>query len=494
MIKDYQAPGVNVRTEKINSETASAETQFDVVFIGQGISTRNKQVEKAGLKADVEDFPLVKIPFDITTDMNMDNFNKTGFKVGQITVTKSSVADGAPSEVTMEAGKDFEIVQNVTYSSGTGTTSITIKILTEQVTKSDVIYEVNFTMSMPDVEFDIKHMGAEDRLYNDSLFGPVVLEEGDNEFYNDIAIAAEIAYRMGLPRYAYLEVPRDYGSEATVADWKNTIKKIYYNRDAYRLVPLTNNQEIHQFIANSITDMSNPMDQRETTGFVTMDTDEIDDIYSLDELIDKVGGYSVQLNNNRVMNVFGAKEIHMTMNGTSYAISDYFLSVAVACYDRMAGMVMPISSGEITVFDKFVGPRFRPAEWNKLAKYGVCILTQDGPQDPVVIRHQLTTSQSDREDDQEFSVVKNYDAVVKKIRDRFRPFAGRYNSDTGYLEILDATMTTTISEIYELKLARSLTVTTGWQQGGTNKQTRLGTILKMEPVYPANVLEIKLLI
>ena len=490
---DYKAPGVDVKIEQRNVERRSAETQFYPVYVGTGITSRTRSIKKTNLRADTSAFPKVTLRFDLIGNVNVDLFEKTKFTMGQVTVTLAAATEGN-SFVTLEKDQGYTVDTNLQISGTDGTVAVVLNITNTDISANDVLYEINVTASNVDRDFDIQTIGVEDRFFSKDLFGPTILKENDAEFFNDIGIAAEIAFRMEVPRFMYLEVPRDYGENPTVADFKAAIEKIYFESDAYRIIPLTNDPEIIAALNTFIKGISNPLDRRETVGFVTFDASELNNMNEINELVQKVGGLSETLNNKRMVNVFGGRSADLRINNQVYVLPDYFISAAVATLDAVVGRVQPLSLQEINVFERIDGPRFRPREWDALAKKGVCIVYQDGPNKPAVIRHQLTTAQSALAEDQEYSVVKNFDVVTKKIRDRFKPYAGRNNIDAGYTERLDGTMATVIQEILEEGLARNLTVLTPWTQREGSDGRNLVNRLKLDPVFPANQLDVYLIV
>ena len=303
-----------------------------------------------------------------------------------------------------------------------------------------------------------------------------------------------MAFRMEVPRFYYLEVPRDYGTPAGIDDFKKALDKIYFYNDAYRIIPLSSDPEVVSAVNQLVSGVSNPLDRRETVGFVSYDTSKVINMDDIAELTDKVGGYSQSLNNKRICNVFGGESAEMIINGERYVLPDYYIAAAAASLDAVVGRVEPLSLREIDVFEKINGPKFRPKQWDQLAAKGVFIICQDNDNSPAIVRHQLTTAKSESATDQEYSIVKNFDVVTKKFRDRFSIYAGRYNVEAGYTERLEGTLATVRQEILDEKLAREITVITAWSQREGADGRNLVTRLKMTPVYPANDLDIYLII
>jgi hypothetical protein len=487
-------PEVNVTFERSSVETRSQETEFHTVFLGTGVTSRNRNIVKSNLRADTSLFPSVELTFDLAGDINTDLFSKTKFTIGQIEVTYANAAEGSPATVALNAPTDFTVSEQVTFSDTDSLASVVLNVTKAGVSAADVIYKLNITASNVDSDFDLRLVGSEDRFFSNDLFGPVVLKENGVEFFNDIMIAADIAFRMSVPRFYYLEVPRDYGETPTLADYQAAIEKIYFEGNAYRVVVLTSEVEVIQSLNQFILGVSNPVDRRETVGFVTYDTSQITSINDIAELETKVGGFSESINNKRICNVFAGESAEYRINNQVYVLPEYFFAVAVASLDAVVGKVDPLSTREITVFERINGPRFRPRDWNKLAKKGVFIIKKDNDTSPAEIRHQLTTAQSDLASDQEYSVIKNWDVVTKKIRDRLKPYAGRNNIDAGYTERLEGTLTTVREEILEEKLAKSLTVITPWALKEDNDNRNLATRLRMDPVYPANELDVFIIV
>jgi hypothetical protein len=69
---------------------------------------------------------------------------------------------------------------------------------------------------------------------------------------------------------------------------------------------------------------------------------------------------------------------------------------------------------------------FTEAQLNNIANGGVLIFAQEGPDQPLLIRHQLTTDRSSIKF-QEYSVTKNVDFIAKITRNQYASAIGRYN-------------------------------------------------------------------
>lgn len=494
---DYKAPGVNVIIERNQDTTTRSETDFLPVFIGNGVTSRNRVISLTEVRTDVTDYPLVKIEWDVMNNFNIQTYRETDFTISEVQSVKAGITS------TLVEGEDYEVVSAASLMSVQGKVRSTIRILdTATYTKTDIVYNAKISLENTNEDYDLRVVTSDDRYYSKDIFGPIMLEEDGVTFHNDIAIAAEIAFRLNVPRFFYLEVPRQYGAKATKDDMIQIIDKIYYKSDAYRIVPLSSDADVLSALNAFTTSLSNPIDRREVVGFLGYDTENINDMSDLDEIIEKVGGFSVSLNNERVCNIFGGSSVEMIISSTRYVLPMYFVNAAIAAYDTTQGMAVPLSSREISgVFDRLNGPRFRPRQWDQLARMGVFIVMQNEPGSPIVIRHQLTTKQSDSADLQEYSMVKNFDAVTKRLRDRLAPYSGSMNITEGYRERIDATFTSAVEEIKELGWARDILTLSPWQlrtvgtgDNAQENQRNLVSRHQLVPVYPANNLDVYLII
>lgn len=79
-----------------------------------------------------------------------------------------------------------------------------------------------------------------------------------------------------------------------------------------------------------------------------------------------------------------------------------------------------------------------------IADGGNFILAQDGPNQPLYVRHQLTTDRSAIKF-QELSVTKNVDFIAKFLRTTFAPFIGVYNIVDTTIDTLQTTATASIT-------------------------------------------------
>jgi hypothetical protein len=488
--RDYEAPGVSVIVERQEGVETTQLTKFYPVFVGTGMTSLLRDLSFLALEGDTTAFPVVKFTFNVTGMVDSQLFSLSDFTLK--TLTSGSTA--------LVLTTDYTIASAPTIRED-GQVELSVNILKAGITESDLAYDLVIKVTNTTDDFDLRLLESSDVYYAKDIVGPPSLTENGVTFKNDIAIAAEIAFRMNVPAFYYLEVPRAYGGKAVSADIIASLEKIYYKNNAYRVVALSDDTAVAAAVKSLVTSISNPVDQRETIGFVTYPNASIANINDIEELVTEVGGFSTIMDSPRIINVFGCSSVDLVVNNVTLNLPSCFLTAAVASLDSSVGIASPISLREINIFSRMYAPRFRPLVWNKLADKRVLIVYQKDIGSPLIIRHQLTTSQSELARDQELSLVKNVDAVSILLRERLRPYSGKYNIIEGYIEKIDGALTSAISEAIDLGLARGITVLSPWQtrkvpdQNGTQVDNRkLVTRLKMDPAYPANNLDIYLLV
>lgn len=499
---EYRDPGVTVTLERLATPQASGRTQFLPVFIGTGSTSRNRVESLTRIKGNYSGYPVVSFDYDIVG--NVDMFKETDFSLTDFRLHKEIEAGEPVTPLVL--GTDYEIVEVVALRESSSTYRSTIRILDEdKVTPADLYYDFKLNLENTNEDF-VPRLLTRDQQYQTDLFlGPKMLEENGVKFRNDIAIAAEIAFRLNVQEFYYLEVPRDFGTQPTKSDFQKVIEELYFVEDIYRAVPLTYDLDIIRLVASFATSVANPNDKRQMIAFTATDPALVTDKNDILSWIEAAGLQSESFNNARTFNVAGVNEIELTLDGVRHNLPLYFLAAAVAAFDTVSGMNKPISTEVLDVFTSVKSPRFRPKVWGRLARYGVFVCYKDMTpgSNGIVIHHQLSTAQSDSEKDQELSVIKNVDAATVRMRDWFKPYAGRVNIDDELLVKMNATMAQAIEDITKKeKFMTTLTVVTPWQKrtvqnttnGVTESKTSLVTRLTGEPASPANNLDIILAI
>jgi hypothetical protein len=515
---------------------SSIETATNTLTVTRG-QANTQALASISANTTITALPTVGIPTPTTGISDTENVIvvQNGVSprvaVGQILKFFKIGSNAAPEQVLVTAinGNNITVVRGVL-----GTTKISLSPTDfaqfflespsdDYATSSKTSFSLEISLDNTVDDFEPRLVILNDRFNVTDIFGPYELKEPttsdpNNVVRNDLAIAAEIAFRSNVPGFYYLEVPRNYGQSAPAANFNDDlIEKIFYKRNIYRVVPLVSDDGVNGIgsrIKNFVEVASDPTqnDRREMVAFMSRDLSsvspaQLNDINFLsDDTNDSVAKLSIDLNSSRVCNVFGAKTVDITIGTTTYTLPEYFLNVAVASLDSEVGMSNSISQRTISagtpasIFRNAVTPRFRANKWNQLAEHGVMIVQRDDVVDPLTIRHQLTTEQTDNVLEQEYSIVKSLDAIAKGLRDRMSGYAGRTVIDSTLIEKLNGSLDLAIADMVLLGYCREINVLSSWTTapyaGYDESDNRRSLIVKLQviPAYPANNLEIFLII
>lgn len=500
---EYRPPGTHVSIEFEDANHDTTVTEFHTLIIGSGVTVRDRIVERKSIKANTKDFPYVNLNWEVEGEFNFQHFNETSFDLQKVYVHKLTQNGFEPVE--LEKGVDYEVVYNALARTFEGAITTTIKILETStiVEEEDIIYDMEIRLQIDDEDLQYKLIHSGDKMYLRDVFGEPEIKEGGEEFFNDIAMASEIAFKTGVQKFFYLEVPRNYGEKPKAKDFKKALEEVYYERNAYRIVPLTDDPEVINAVVKFVDAISNPVDKRECVSFVSYENNKINDHSDLFELIEKVGTMSTNIKSKRINNVYFGDSVELSVGMKRYILPPYFMNAAIAFLDAKVGMADPISTRIIDVFDKINGPRFRPRDWNRLAELGVFIVYRERKNAPAKIRHQLTTMRgsTSRPELVEYSSVKNLDATVQLVRDRLDPYAGKENIVDGFFEKVDSAFTTAIEDAKDSKYIKGVEQLTPWEirkvDNGLHSReikTNIFGKYRLFPVYPGNNIDVLFLI
>lgn len=146
-----------------------------------------------------------------------------------------------------------------------------------------------------------------------------------------------------------------------------------------------------------------------------------------DEIADNISGYSSAFANRRVVHVW-PDTVQAPQGNTVVDLPGYFAGGAIAALTEglpsQQGFTNLLLAGFIGI--KHSNGYFREEQLNVIADGGTLILIQEGPSQPLLVRHQLTTNRTSIKF-QEYSVTKNVDFIAKFLRNTFAGPIGKYN-------------------------------------------------------------------
>lgn len=163
------------------------------------------------------------------------------------------------------------------------------------------------------------------------------------------------------------------------------------------------------------------------------------------EQAENIAGYSESFASRRVVHVW-PDVVKAPIGQSVEDLPGYFLGAAVA--GLTAGLPPQQGLTNLTV-SGFIGfdhstKYFSELNLDAIADGGTMIYIQEGPEQPLLCRHQMTTDRSTIKF-QEYSVTKNVDFIAKFLRDAFRGPIGRYNIVDTTLDLLKTTAQASIN-------------------------------------------------
>jgi len=171
----------------------------------------------------------------------------------------------------------------------------------------------------------------------------------------------------------------------------------------------------------------------------TGDTYFIDRDLSKSEQAENVKGYAEALGSRRVVHTW-PDVLKAPVGQVLENVNGYYAGAVVAALTT--GLPTQQGFTELSV-SGFLGldhstKYFSADQLDVIADGGNFIFAQDGPGQPLYVRHQLTTDRSAIKF-QEYSVTKNVDFIAKFLRQTFAPYIGQYNIVDTTFDALSAT-------------------------------------------------------
>lgn len=174
----------------------------------------------------------------------------------------------------------------------------------------------------------------------------------------------------------------------------------------------------------------------------------VDRDLSKTEQANSVAGHSQSLGSRRVVHIW-PDVLQAPVGPTLYDLPGYYGACAIGAL--VTGLPPQQGFTNLSI-SGFLGLNhssgyFTDEQLDLIADGGTMILAQDGPQQALYVRHQLTTDRSAIKF-QELSVTKNVDFIAKFLRNNFSSFPGEYNIvDT----TLDELKTSAVAQIAFLR-------------------------------------------
>jgi hypothetical protein len=190
------------------------------------------------------------------------------------------------------------------------------------------------------------------------------------------------------------------------------------------------------------------------TSLVTAVNYQVDRDLSKVEQSEAVKGYSRSFASRRVVHVW-PDVLEAPLGQNIVALPGYYGTCVIAALTTG----LPTQQGFTNLsVSGFLGldhssRYFTEEELDNIADGGTMILAQEGPQQPLYVRHQLTTDRSSVKF-QEYSVTKNVDFIAKFLRDTYAGYIGQYNIVDTTLDALRTTATAAVKFLKDRRVPK----------------------------------------
>lgn len=181
---------------------------------------------------------------------------------------------------------------------------------------------------------------------------------------------------------------------------------------------------------------------------------QIDRDLTKHEQADAVKGYSESFASRRCVHIW-PDILEAPVGATIYKLPGYFGVCTINALTTGLPTQQGLTNLAVSGFLGFEHSTryFTEEQLDEIADGGTMILAQDGPQQPLYVRHQLTTDRSSIKF-QEYSVTKNVDFIAKFWRTTYARFIGQYNIIDTTIDALNLTASAGLKFLKDQRVPR----------------------------------------
>jgi len=238
--------------------------------------------------------------------------------------------------------------------------------------------------------------------------------DDDDVAINTLSLAAQIAFEHGSNVVLLKQCAKINTDDETIDDFNVNVSNVktaidtLKEKDLTVIVPLfedssveSNNSIIRQYLKTHCEQMSTVTQRKYRTGIVHCTRTAIDDVRAI----------SLGLNTRKIVMTYPS-QCSYTLDSGTVSVPGYFISAAVAglATSQSLDPAEPLTQKVITGFTEIVDNKLR-SEKNYIASAGVCII--EFINFSYRIRHCLTTSQTGKVEDQEYTCVETLDFIAE---------------------------------------------------------------------------------
>lgn len=323
------------------------------------------------------------------------------------------------------------------------------------------------------------------------IYGPDIQEAETGTPISKISAAAQLALANGAPGVYILQVD-SATSEPTGAEYAAALEKAAVVPAIWRVIPVDVSTTINTAVMNHINATSTWEERMERTALLsTYYTVPPTAFSGTGGVLDLVGSNAKGINNKRAAVCYPDSATIVCSDGVERTVDGQMLMAAFAGAEQAYPMSQGRTRMQFTGFKTLGGIKMTRAQMNQLAQTGVMIFTQADMNQPIVVRHQITTDFLTLQT-REMSLVAIQDYSSKFFRNILEPYIGRYTVNPELLNMLTAALKSGITQLQRDTIILSGEIKSLYQDE-ENPDTIIVN-LSVLPPYPFNYIDITLYI
>lgn len=210
------------------------------------------------------------------------------------------------------------------------------------------------------------------------------------------------------------------------------------------------------------------------------------------QLAEMYANISAGFGNRRITHVF-APYVGISEDNEEHQVPGYYMACAYAGatqrHKASQGFTNMSFAGITSV--RMTNDYFTKSQLNKIASGGTAIFVQENEGAPVTCRHQLTTNM-DTIETREYSITRIMDYIAKCARVTKRPYIGKYNINTAFLEMMGKLGEAILSRMVTDEIIISGNVTKVIQD--PDQKDKIIECYQVQVPYPCNYIDITLVL
>jgi hypothetical protein len=462
----YREPGVYLEVQNNPRGAILAGVQMIPLVIGSGAKKLKKTVAITRATSGQVD----TLPVSVILSISHIGSSKAG--ASQWLASDPVAVPAVVNDYVFAAGSN-----TITWETGKGPSVGTTYYVT-------FVYTVEASQYKPTLCF-----GVQDVLDN---YGPDIQENESGTPLSPVSLGAQIMLLQGAQSVYVIQV-ESAGAVPTAAEYETALDSYAkFLPNIWRIVPMDVTFDIQSVVTNHINFMSTVDERMERCAiysrpYTSTDTAPTD----VAGVKTKIGGFAAGIANQRITVIYPDVASKTLSDGSLRDLPGPYLACAITGAKSALPRQRSMTKMPFTGFSELKGVQMVRSEKNALASDGVMILEQTAVNNPITVRHQLTTDMSTTQM-RENSILEIQDYCARQYRASCDPYIGKYNISPELINMIRGTLDSTSSDLIKNGVIQKARVD-NVQQDANNPDTVIVS-LSVLPPYPCNYIEITLVL